>query len=93
MNLKSLLHAPKLWMYRGGRPNWMANALNRLSAELHKLGIAPNYLVTLEVRGRKSGRTISLPLVMAVVEGGAIWFPCWERTWIGFATPGRRAAT
>jgi hypothetical protein len=36
---------------------------------LHKLGIAPNYLVTLEVPGRRSGRTVSLPLVMAVVEG------------------------
>jgi len=43
--------------------------LNRLQAALHTLGIAPNYLVTLEVRGRRSGRTISLPLVMVVVEG------------------------
>jgi len=43
--------------------------LNRGSAALHTLGIAPNYLVTLEVRGRRSGRPLSLPLVMAVVEG------------------------
>jgi hypothetical protein len=28
--------------------------------------VVPNYLVTLEVKGRKSGRVISLPLVMAV---------------------------
>jgi hypothetical protein len=42
---------------------------NRCSAAVHALGVAPNYLVTLEVRGRRSGRMISLPLVMAVVEG------------------------
>jgi deazaflavin-dependent oxidoreductase (nitroreductase family) len=47
----------------------MASALNRCSAAVHALGIAPNYLVTLEVRGRRSGRTTSLPLVMAVVDG------------------------
>lgn len=57
------------WMYRGGRPNRLASTLNAFSAGLHKLGIAPNYLVTLEVRGRRSGRIVSLPLVMAVVEG------------------------
>lgn len=33
------------------------------------LGIAPNYLVTLVVTGRRSRREISSPLVMAVVEG------------------------
>ena len=57
------------WLYRGGRPNWLASALNRCSAAVHALGIAPNYLVTLEVPGRRSGRTLRLPLVMAVVEG------------------------
>ena len=57
------------WMYRGGRPNWVAAALNRCSAAVHSFGLAPNYLVTLEVQGRRSGRRISLPLVMVVVEG------------------------
>jgi len=52
-------------MYRGGRPNWLAMLLNRFSAFLHRLGIAPNYLVTLEVVGRASGKTFRLPLVMA----------------------------
>jgi hypothetical protein len=47
----------------------MAMVLNRCSVAIHALGVAPNYLVTLDVRGRRSGRTISLPLVMAVVEG------------------------
>jgi len=55
------------WFYRGGRPNRVASALNRCSATIHALGIARNYLVTLEVRGRRSGRAIRLPLVMAVV--------------------------
>ena len=69
MNLKKWPYDLKRWLYRGGRPNWMATILNRASAALHALGIAPNYLVTLEVRGRRSGRTIALPLVMAVVAG------------------------
>jgi deazaflavin-dependent oxidoreductase (nitroreductase family) len=33
------------------------------------LGVAPNYFVALEVTGRKSGRTISLPVVLAIVDG------------------------
>ena len=57
------------WLYRGGRPNWAAIILNRLWAAVHALGVAPNYLVTLEVQGRRSGRRISLPLVMIVIEG------------------------
>lgn len=59
----------KQWLYRGGRPNWIASAINRCWAAVHALGIAPNYLVTLEVRGRRSGHTFRLPLVMVVVEG------------------------
>ena len=31
-------------------------------------GIAPNYVATLEVRGRKSGRVFSLPVVLAIVD-------------------------
>src|SRR5262245_55605739 len=57
------------WLYRGGRPNWAATVLNRLWAAVHALGVAPNYLVTLEVLGRRSGRRISLPLVMVIIEG------------------------
>lgn len=57
------------WFYRGGRPNLVARFLNRGGAAIHALGIAPNYLVTLEVRGRRSGQVVSFPLVMAVVAG------------------------
>jgi len=59
----------KRWMYRGQRPNWIARILNRASAAVASSGIASNYLVTLEVTGRKSGRTISLPVVVAIVDG------------------------
>jgi len=57
------------WFYRGGRPNRAARIMNRIGAAVHALGVASNYLVTLEVRGRVSGRIISFPLVMAVVGG------------------------
>jgi deazaflavin-dependent oxidoreductase (nitroreductase family) len=57
------------WLYRGQRPNWIARGMNRLSAALFSWGILPDYMVTLEVTGRKSGRTISLPMAVAVVNG------------------------
>lgn len=59
----------KTWFYRGGRPNRVARVLDRGTAALYGRGIAPDYLVTLEVVGRKSGRTIALPLVMVIVGG------------------------
>ena len=55
-------------LYRGGHPNRLATALNWCLAKIHTLGVAPNYLVTLEVRGRRSGRSIRVPLVMIVIE-------------------------
>lgn len=59
----------KRWLYRGNHPNWIAQLLNGFWAAIHSSGIAPNYLVTLEVIGRKSGRIISLPVVVALVDG------------------------
>jgi len=59
----------KKWLYSGGRPNWLASIVNRCWAAVHALGVAPNYLVTLEAPGRRSGRRISLPLVMVIIEG------------------------
>jgi deazaflavin-dependent oxidoreductase (nitroreductase family) len=56
------------WLYRGQRPNWIARILNRAWAAVGSAGVAPG-LVTLEVIGRKSGRRIALPVVMAVVDG------------------------
>ena len=59
----------KRWLYRGGRPNLFARLQNRGWAWVHALGVAPNLLVTLEVTGRRSGRTISFPLAMVVLDG------------------------
>ena len=57
------------WMYRGRRPNWLARVLNQIWAAIGTTGIAANYMVTLEVAGRSSGRRISLPVVVAIVDG------------------------
>ncbi len=57
------------WMYRGGRPNRVAAVLNRWSASLGSAGIWPGRLATLEVRGRRSGRLITLPVVTVTYEG------------------------
>ena len=61
--------ALKRWMYRGGHPNRLTKIINRGWAWIHSLGIFPNYLVTLEVVGRQSGKTISFPLAMTVMNG------------------------
>jgi deazaflavin-dependent oxidoreductase (nitroreductase family) len=57
-------------MYRGGRPNRVARLMNRISAIHFAAGVlAPKNWVTLQVRGRRSGRTISFPLVVADYQG------------------------
>ena len=61
--------ALKRWLYRNGRPNLLAKILNRGWAIIHSLGIFPNWLVTLEVVGRKSGKMTSFPLAMTVMNG------------------------
>lgn len=57
------------WLYRGGRPNRVARLADRFTAALSARGVGPDYLVTLEVPGRRSGRTVSLPIVAADVRG------------------------
>ena len=58
------------WMYRGQRPNWLARMLLRVDVALGSRGIGARYgLVTLEVTGRTSGRIISLPVAVAIVDG------------------------
>ena len=59
----------KRWLYRGGHPNQLAKILNHGWAFIHALGVAPNYMVTLDVAGRQSGKTISFPLAMVTVDG------------------------
>jgi deazaflavin-dependent oxidoreductase (nitroreductase family) len=69
VNIATTFARAKRWMYRGQRPNWMARIANRVWAIVAASGFTANYVVTLEVTGRKSGRIISFPLVMAVVDG------------------------
>jgi deazaflavin-dependent oxidoreductase (nitroreductase family) len=47
----------------------VARLLDRGSAMVCALGVAPDYMVTLEVAGRRTGRIVRLPLVMVVVDG------------------------
>ena len=62
-------HQLDAWMYRGGRPNRLARVLNRLSTRMAASGRAPRRLHSLEVQGRRRGRLISLPVVVADYEG------------------------
>jgi hypothetical protein len=57
------------WLYRGGRPNRFAQLQNRASAIAFGVGISPKRVGALEVRGRRSGRTISFPVVIADHDG------------------------
>jgi deazaflavin-dependent oxidoreductase (nitroreductase family) len=56
-------------MYRSGRPNRLASLMNKVAAAMVSAGLRPNRMVTLEVRGRRTGRTISVPLVPVEFEG------------------------
>jgi len=47
----------------------LAKVINRGWAIIHSLGILPASFVTLEVVGRKSGKTIRLPLAMIEMNG------------------------
>jgi deazaflavin-dependent oxidoreductase (nitroreductase family) len=47
----------------------LARFIDRGGAVVYVLGVAPDYKVSLEVPGRKSGRIFRLPLVMVVVDG------------------------
>ena len=64
------LYPVKRWMYRGDRPGRLARILNRLSALQFSAGVlSPTRATTLEVRGRKTGRLITFPVVLADYEG------------------------
>ncbi len=58
------------WLYRSGRPNWFARVQNRLSAVAFAAGIMPGRVAELQVRGRRTGRVIGFPIVIADYEGG-----------------------
>ena len=64
-------YALKRWMYASGRPNAVARVLNGLGEWQYRHGILTlgGRAVTLEVRGRVSGRPVRFPLVL-VRHGG-----------------------
>jgi deazaflavin-dependent oxidoreductase (nitroreductase family) len=57
------------WMYRSGRPNHLASMMNGIGAFVASTGLWRSRLLTLEVRGRRTGRLISLPLVPVEYQG------------------------
>jgi hypothetical protein len=56
-------------MYQGGRGNRTARRFARLWAAVFALGLVPRRWVTLEVVGRRTGRTTRFPLGMADWRG------------------------
>jgi deazaflavin-dependent oxidoreductase (nitroreductase family) len=62
-------HALDRWLYRGKCPNRLARLINGALARLAAAGIGPPQLVMLEVAGRRTGRTISFPVVVADYQG------------------------
>ena len=64
------LYALKRWMYRGGRPGSLARVMNRMSEMQFSAGLfSPKRAMTLEVPGRRTGRVVSFPVVVADYHG------------------------
>ncbi|MET0415330.1 MAG: hypothetical protein ABW022_04855 [Actinoplanes sp.] len=58
------------WMYQQGHPNRLARVLNRISALQFRSGMfAPPNWMTLEVLGRRTGKPVTFPLVVADHQG------------------------
>ena len=67
--IETWMYRSERWMYGSGRPNRLAALLNRAWAIVGASGLWRNRLVTLEVRGRRSGHLISFPLIVADYQG------------------------
>ena len=65
------LTLPRTWYralyYPGGRPNALSRRLNAAQAWLTARGILPALMVALETKGRRSGKSFQVPLVVAQV--------------------------
>lgn len=70
--LRSALSTFQRWQYRLGRPDWSARISNRLSAMAFAAGIGTGHAATFEVRGHRTGRKISFPVVVADYHGERI---------------------
>jgi len=64
---------PRSWyraiFYPGGRPSWLTGRLNSAWGRFHALGVLPSFLVSLEAKGRRTGKVSSRPMVVAEVGG------------------------
>ena len=58
------------WLYRGQRPHWFARMQNRVSAVVYGAGVWPKRVAALDVVGRRSGRVLTFPVVIADLDGG-----------------------
>lgn len=58
------------WLYRDKRAARVTRFLNATQARLAGAGVGPRWLVAVEVTGRRSGKTISFPAVIADYEHG-----------------------
>ena len=65
---------PRSWyralLYPDRRPNALSRKLNLAGAWASSIGIAPSLMVSLETKGRRTGRPLRVPLVVAELEGG-----------------------
>jgi deazaflavin-dependent oxidoreductase (nitroreductase family) len=63
---------PHAWyralLYPGRRPNALSRKLNAAGAWASSIGITPSLMVSLETRGRRTGRILRVPLVVAEVK-------------------------
>jgi hypothetical protein len=57
------------WLYRGGRPSRFAKLQNRMSSLVFAWGVWPSRVAELQVRGRRSGRLVRFPVVIAELDG------------------------
>ena len=58
------------WLYRQRHASGLARLLNAAQARLAAAGAGPRWLVMVEVTGRRTGKTISFPAVIADYDNG-----------------------
>lgn len=71
-------------------PNRVASVVNQCTAAVYAIALAPHYLITLDVAARRTGRVLSLLLVMVVVESERYHVPMLgeEVEWVRNVRPG-----
>jgi hypothetical protein len=65
-----LMRLMKKPFYRHDRPTRLGRLLNSGWSRAYGTGVLPDYWVSLETRGRKTGRVHAIPVVIGEYEGG-----------------------